>query len=372
MDGVPPIRSSIESVRIRGFRSIADAEIRDLPQAAVLIGENGSGKSNVLRFLEMLGRTATGIPGDFAGFVERQGGAGGQLFSGARDADRIGGELGMRIGGVEHGYRFELSATADDRLVFGGEWLRGGVDGGGWRSLGRGHGESALPEAAAAGDTNAAVVGRLLGGCAVYRFRNISERPGGIRDAEDHVRLRPDGSNLASVLYRLQRREPQRFGLLQQQIERILPAFGGFGIEDRRGRVRLRWRDRASGRTFGTRQTSDGSLRFFALATLLHLPHEALPDVIMLDDPELGMHPAAVSLLGGLIRSLSSWRQILVATQSPLLVDEFEPEQVYLLDRTDAGTTIRRRDRREFRDWIDSGSFTTGELWQQDLLDSLP
>ena len=383
MDGVLPIQRRIESVRIHGFRSIAHAELLDLPQAAVLIGMNGSGKSNVLRFLEMPGRAMSwlssqarlGTPGDFAEFVERQGGADDQLFRGAHVTNRMGGEIGMRIGGVRHGYRFELSITDDDRLVFGGEWLQGGPAGaadGGWKSLGRGHRESALPEETAAGNTNAAMVKQVLSDCAVYRFRNISERPGRPWDEDDHGQLRPDGSNLASVLHWLQRFQPRRYGLLQQQIERILPAFGGFDIEARYGRVRLRWRDRASDKTFGTHLTSDGSLQFFALATLLHLPHEALPDVILLDDPELGLHPAAVSLLGGMIRSLSSERQIIVATQSPLLVDEFDPEQVYAMDQTYDGTTIRRMDRPEFKEWVDSGRYTTGEIWQQNLMDSLP
>ena len=375
MDGVLPIQRRIESVRIHGFRSIAHAELLDLPQAAVLIGANGSGKSNVLRFLEMLGRTMPGPWTSFTEFIERQGGADDQLYRGTRFTNRVGGEIGMRIGGVEHGYRCELSATEDDRLVFSGEWLRGGPNGAvdrDWKSLGRGHRESALLEEAAAGNTSAGVVRLVLRELRVHRFRNIFERTGRPQDADDHVRLRPDGSNLAAILNWLQQLQPQRFGLLQQQIERILPAFGGFDIEARYGRVRLRWRDRVSGKTFGAHLTSAGSLQFFALATLLHLPHEALPDVILIDDPELGLHPAAVSLLGGMIRSLSLERQIIVATQSPLLVDEFYPDQVYAMDQTNDGTTIRRMDRPEFRDWVDSGRYTTGEIWQQNLMDVLP
>ena len=123
--------------------------------------------------------------------------------------------------------------------------------------------------------------------------------------------------------------------------------------------------------SFGAHLTSDGSLRFFALVTLLNLPPEMLPDVLLLDEPELGLHPAAVALIGDMIKSLATERQIIVATQSPLLVDVFELDEILVLDLVDGQTRFRRLDPGEYRLWLDE-SFTPGELWQKNLIGGRP
>ena len=140
-------------------------------------------------------------------------------------------------------------------------------------------------------------------------------------DVEDNNQLLSHGGNLAAVLHRLEREDIKRFELICKHIGRILPGFDRFVIEESYGKVLLRWKARGMDKTFGAHLTSDGSLRFFALVTLLNLPVEMLPDVLLLDEPELGLHPAAIALIGGMIKALSKKRQVIVATQSPLLVD---------------------------------------------------
>ena len=372
------IRNDIESLRIKGFRSIENIEMDGLPRVAVLIGANGSGKSNVLRFVEMLGWMTRRSGGRLAEFAERHGGGSGQLFRGAAFTERIEGEIGLRRGGVRHGYRFELACAADERLFFSREEMLAGAgpaQPGEWLTVGNGHSESAMPGEAVRGKdpTGAQIICETFAGCSVYHFRDTSASTGIRRncDPEDYARLRPDGSNLAAVLHWLERTNPGRLDWICRQIGRILPAFDRFGIERTYGRVRLRWKERGSDRTFGAHLTSDGSLRFFALATLLYLPAEALPDVILLDEPELGLHPAAVSLLGGMIRSLSAERQIVVATQSPQLVDALGADSVFVADLADGRTEVGRLDRERFSQWLEDG-YGVGELWQRNLIGGYP
>jgi len=123
-------------------------------------------------------------------------------------------------------------------------------------------------------------------------------------------------------------------------------------------------------RSFGAHLTSDGSLRFFALVTLLNLPPEMMPDVVLLDEPELGLHPAAITLVGDMIRALSKQRQVIVATQSPLLVDCFELDEIVVLELCEDATVFHRLNADEYRHWLDD--FTAGEIWQQNLFGGRP
>lgn len=103
--------------------------------------------------------------------------------------------------------------------------------------------------------------------------------------------------------------------MICRHVGRILPGFDGFVLEERCGKVFLQWSTRHSAKTFGAHLTSDGSLRFFALVTLLDLPPAMLPDVILLDEPELGMHPTAVDLVAEMVKAVGHTRQAVVATQ---------------------------------------------------------
>ena len=96
-----------------------------------------------------------------------------------------------------------------------------------------------------------------------------------------------------------------------------MTAFDRFDLAVRDGKVPLRWRADWGSRSFEASLTFDGSLRTFALVALINLPSEMLPDVVLLDEPELGLHPSVATLIGGVISSLFARRQVMVATQSP-------------------------------------------------------
>ena len=387
---VTPAR--IKAVRISGFRSLADVELLDLPNAAVLIGANGSGKSNILCFFEMLGAMAGG---GLAEFVARRGGADAQLFRGSKETPRMEAEIELCFGGDYcHGYRFALSRAANDRLYFSEEMIRPYPDKERWLSLGNGHSESMLPTAArgeipGVGITSPEIVANQFRRFSVYHLHDTSDSSGFTKswDASDSLRLRPDGGNLAPVLREMKRVAPDLLDRIQRQIARVLPVFEGFDIEEGYGRVTLRWKGKGWDGLFGSHLTSGGSLRFFTLATLLNLPPEGAPkvtpegppevtpealrDVILLDEPELGLHPAAVSLVGSMIQSLAAEQQIIVATQSPLLVDAFGLDEVFVLDLEDGRTEVGSRlEPAEYKDWLDG--FSAGEIWEKNLIGGRP
>ena len=371
----------IDYVRIRGFRSLADVELAEIPRAAVLIGANGSGKSNFIRFFEMLSWMLG--PRRLAEYVERQGGADDQLHGGNRRTPRLVAEVSLQTETGRNDYRFMLSYAHPDRFFFSEECFRFNSSAlpteAPWQYLESGHQEAEIVRVAQSGESydvnpiTARVIVNLLRGCDVYQFHDTSDTSDFKKrwDVEDNDHLRSYGSNLAAVLHRLEREDFKRFELICQHIGRVLPVFDRFQIEESYGKVLLRWKAKGTDKTFGAHLTSDGSLRFFSLVTLLNLPPEMLPDVLLLDEPELGLHPAAIALVGGMIKTLAEERQVIVATQSPLLVDAFGLDEIFVLDLQEGRTEFSKLDPDEYRVWLDD-SFTTGELWQKNLLGGRP
>ncbi len=376
-----PHRTTIESVKIRGFRSLADVDLAGLGPAVVLIGANGSGKSNLIRFFEMLSWMLRARR--LGEFVERQGGADDQLFGGRSTRAIIEAEIRLRTSQGRNDYSFALTHAHPDRFFFTREAFRFSQEGrqetAPWQYLGSGHREAAITEAAETPEdypvnpTTARVIVSLLRSCAIYQFHDTSDTSTFKRkwDVDSNSsELRSHGGNLAAVLYRLEHEDSRRYEWICHQISRVLPTFDRFTISERYGQVFLNWRARGQEKTFGAHLTSDGSLRFFALATLLNLPSEMLPQVLLLDEPELGLHPAAVSLVGDMIQSLSAERQVIVATQSPLLVDAFDIDEIIALNLKEGRTEPQILDRNRYREWLDK--FTAGELWQKNLLGGHP
>jgi len=377
----PQNPAAIESVHIRGFRSLADVQLVDLPKATVLIGANGSGKSNIIRFFEMVSWMLRSRR--LGEFVERNGGGDDQLFGGSRITSRIEAEISLRADRGRNDYRFTLAYAHPDRFFFAKEAFRFSDAArdteAPWQYLDSGHREAQIVEASqsaeypGANTQTARVITRLLRSCAVYQFHDTSDDSNfnKLWDVADNEQLRSHGGNLAAVLHRLEQEDFRRYEYICKQIGRILPGFDRFDIAERYGKVRLRWRPKWGDKTIGAHLTSDGSLRFFALATLLNLPPEMLPDVILLDEPELGLHPSAVDLVGGMINGLSAERQIIVATQSPLLVDTFELDEIFTLDLEKGQTHINRLDPEQYRIWLDD-DFTAGTLWKQSFFGGQP
>ena len=377
-----PESTRLKSVRIRGFRSLADVELSDLGSASILIGANGSGKSNFVRFFEMLGWMLRARR--LGEFVERHGGADDQLFGGSRITPAMQAEISLETQRGRNDYRFTLAHAHPDRLMFTEEAFRfSNVELPSealWTHLpGNGYREAEIvkaaqsPQSSEINRTTAQTITYLLRNCAVFQFHDTSDSSSfKMRwDMKENNTLRSNGGNLAAVLHRLEHEDHHRFELICRHIGRVLPVFDRFMIEDSYGKVELRWKAKGTDKTFGAHLTSDGSLRFFALVTLLNLPREMLPGVVLLDEPELGLHPAAIALIGGMIKALAVDVQVIAATQSPLLVDVFDLEEILVLEAKDGRTSFRRLATEDYRDWLDE-SFAPGELWQKNLIGGRP
>ncbi len=377
-----PEATRLKSIRISGFRSLESVELSDLGRATVLIGANGSGKSNFVRFFEMLSWMLRSRR--FEEFVELHGGADDQLFGGRRTTRAIRAEICLETARGRNDYRFTLTHAHPGRLVFTDEAFRFSrkdlPSKAPWTELADHVSREAQivdaaksPQPSHVNPTTARTIVNLLRNCAVYQFHDTSDSSSFKTpwETDDNISLRSNGGNLAAVLYRLEQEDHQRFELICRHIGRVLPVFDRFDIEDSYGKVRLRWKAKGTDKTFGAHLTSDGSLRFFALVTLLNLPRKMLPDVVLLDEPELGLHPAAIALMGDMIRALSADVQVIAATQSPLLVDVFDLEEIVVLEAKDGRTSCRRLAADDYRHWLDE-DFASGELWQKNLIGGRP
>lgn len=375
-----PIQGRVTHVSIEGFRNLAKIVNLELPQMALLIGANGVGKSNFIRFFEMLGWMLKGQ--NFQEFVLRQGGADNLLFMGARETQHIRATIRLETDAGWNDYRFALThLPADDTLIFVDEAYRysnknrnSEAD---WIALSSGTRESQLPtavkEAATVkAKTTARSVTHLLRQCVTYQFHDTSATANIKKawDQTDNARLRSDGANLAPVLLSLLDNDSRCYQRIVLRIQRVLPNFLDFVLEPSFGKVLLRWRGKQGDKTFGPDSTSDGSLRLFCLVTLLGLPDDMLPDVLFLDEPELGLHPFAIQLVAAMMRSLSATRQIVASTQSVTLVNEFSCEDLIVADQVEGAAHFRRLNEQDLAAWL--GLYQVGEMWERNILGGTP
>ncbi len=372
------LHSKIEHIEIKGFRSLEDIKV-DLGNLNVIIGANGAGKSNFIKFFEMLSWML--VERNLGGFIEQNGGADDQLFGGNKKTPRLSAEIYLRTGKGRNDYRFSLAYGEPDRLFFTEEKFRFSSEGketkAKWNSLDSGHREAEIVNKRHDGDTAATTAKILVGllrNYSTYQFHDTSTGSAFKTscEADDVSNLRRNGGNLAAVLFWLHDNDGKRYDMIRRQIARILPGFDDFELEPRYGKISLRWRSKnLPDKTMGAHLTSDGSLRLFALVTLLNLPTEMLPDVIMLDEPELGLHPAGVVLIGSMIRSVSKEKQVIIATQSPLLVNSFEVDEIIVAECRDGRSIFTQKSSSDYQDWLED-DFKVGDLWLKNLLGGRP
>ncbi|MBI2091809.1 MAG: AAA family ATPase [Deltaproteobacteria bacterium] len=192
-------------------------------------------------------------------------------------------------------------------------------------------------------------------------------------DVNDNRYLRPDGSNLAAFLYYLRRKHETTYSLIRRAVQRVTPFFNDFILNPQKlnpDKIRLEWQHKSSEAYFDASSFSDGTVRFIALATLFLQPDNYLPSVVLVDEPELGLHPYAITMLASLVKQASIKTQVIVSTQSPLLLDHFQPEDVLIADRVDGGTQFTRLDSTKLTGWLEN--YSLGQLWEKNEFGGRP
>jgi predicted ATPase len=284
----------------------------------------------------------------------------------------------MRFDFGRNGYSFALAPSAGDNMFFLREdtHFRGDLVSDGGPLLGVGHKEARLPDAAREIPHRAPhYVMQGVRNWVVYHFHDTSEAspPKLTQDVDDNRTLRPDAANLAAFSYRLQQQHHDAFRRITEHVRRIAPFIAEFRLAPlaaRPDKIKFEWRQHDSDAYFDAASLSDGTLRFICLATLLLQPRHLMPSVILIDEPELGLHPAALTLLAEMLRGASASTQILAATQSVTLLDHLTPDEVIVAEQVDNASTFRRLEEVALRDWMED--YSLGELWLKNVLGGRP
>ncbi len=355
----------LDRLTVRGFKSIRALEDFELRDLNVLIGANGAGKSNFISLFQMLAALADG---NLQRYVGQHDGPDALLFNARKRTPQMDIEFYFGV----NSYHISL-IPGGQRLIFAREETRFyGYYGEKTHPLGSGHDEARLRQVV--GDTFAPHVRAAIAGWRVFHFHDTSlSAP--VRQAQelrDNLRLKPDASNLAPFVRFLRDSRPQHYQRIVETIRQVAPFFGDFVHRaEPPARIELEWFELGDPDTpRGPRQLSDGTLRFICLATLLLQPTDLQPDTILIDEPELGLHPYALAVLAGLLRQASAARQLIVSTQSAELVSEFQPEDVVVVGRADGASTFQRLAAPSLADWL--RDYALGELWKMNIFGGRP
>jgi predicted ATPase len=370
---------AIKKLTIEGFKSIRKLENFELRSLNVLIGPNGAGKSNFVRFFWLLREL---IEQRLQKAVAMEGGADACVYMGPRITQRL---LAKFYFGA-NGYEFELVPTADNRLVFADEAtdFSGQLKDHIRRSLGSGHFESVLrnhkddPGIRAQRGVPYHVF-NTVSSWVVYHFHDTSATAGVRRQGaiNDNETLRSNAENLAAFLFRIRQTNPAEYEKIRDTVRLAAPFFDDFKLRPvptNPELIQLEWLQKDSDYPFRASQLSDGTLRFICLATALLQP--LTPPTMLFDEPELGLHPYALTLLAGLFqqaaRSHGNYisKQIIVSTQSALLLNEFAPEDVVIVERFQGESTFRQLKGNDLSEWLKE--YSLGELWQKNVLGGRP
>lgn len=359
--------SRVKSLTVSGYKSIRELKNFPLNSLNVLVGANGAGKTNFINLFRLLNEM---YEQQLQLYVQKQGGPDSLLHFGRGTSERLHAEFYFSA----NGYKFDLVPTSDNRLVFeleqswfGGVFYRTSSS----STLGAGHTESKLKDAK---DRYSPYVRESVSNWRVYHFHDTSDtaKVKQRHAANDNLRLKPDAANLAAYLRMLKEKHEAEYQRIIETIRLVMPFFDDF--VHRPGEpeyVELEWQQKGKPDTpFKAHMLSDGSLRFICLATLLLQPVSLLPDTILIDEPELGLHPYAITVLVDIFKQVAEDKQLIVSTQSVELVNELSPQDVVVVDQEEGASTFRRYTEEELSGWLQE--YSMGEIWKRNILGGRP
>lgn len=407
-------RVKLKSIELFGFKSINKdgQKIHFQDDAVVLLGSNGSGKSNFISFFTMLNQFSQTA---FQSFIAENDFANAFLFYGIKQTQDIRIVIRFCFASTPSmilKYSLVLSSDSVNNFLFEKEILQSDtkhifLENNEARKdsiitgintlenfevnlftqktlkLGESERKSLTSEEKQKLEKQIINIGAmksllaLCSDCQTYQFHDTSKSSPikGKGYINDNKKLNADGSNLAAYLYFLQIKHKKYYDRIVRYIQKVFPKFGNFDLYPsplNENYISLNWREKKSDYLFGPHQLSDGSLRFMCLATLLLQPPELIMPVIILDEPELGLHPSAISILVGMINIATENAQVIMATQSTRLVDEFEARNIVIVERnqeTDA-TEFKTLDEEKLKEWLEE--YSLSELWEKNVFGGRP
>lgn len=354
----------LSRIVISGYKSIEHCDIM-MNNLNVLIGANGAGKSNFISFFKLIYSL---LDKKLQLFIGKQGGPDAVLHFGRKRTKALSSELYFG----NNGYKFTLEPTQDNKMLFSSENFWWNIRGD-W-SIGSGYLESEAEKQKEKTRIYNYTVPAMKS-WQVYHFHDTSESAlvKQKHDINDNERLRSDASNLAAFLYMLQEAYPNNYQRIVKTVQLAAPFFEDFSLRPdplSKEKIELEWKERDGDAPFKAHYMSDGTLRFICLVTVLMQPSKLLPKTILIDEPELGLHPYAINLLASIIRSVSQETQLIISTQSTDLLNGFDPENVVVTDFKDGRTSFNRLNSKNLENWLDD--YTLGELWHKNLLGGKP
>ena len=366
--------AELDYITIQGFKSIASIEKLEMRSINIVIGPNGSGKSNFIGVFAFLNAIRDGKLKDY---VAKAGGAEKVLHFGSKTTPKL--SLHLSFEDELNQYSLDLSPTDSGDLYRSNETVYFWGDKEKYKKpwndpvIGRVSGEAGISDPKVT--KVASYVRDHLASWRLYHLHDTGpssplKKPASVDDNEF---LRGDGSNLAAFLYLLKEKHTTAYSLIRRTVQRVTPFFDDFRLKPRKlneATIQLEWSHKNSDQYFDATSFSDGTLRFIALATLLLQPEEFRPSIILIDEPELGLHPYAITMLGQLIKLAATKTQVIIGTQSPLLLDQFKPEDVLVANRVEGSTTLTRLENDKLQSWLED--YSLGQLWEKNEFGGRP
>ncbi len=365
--------SKLSKLTIKGYKSIQNLENFELGNLNILLGANGAGKSNFISVFKLL---ADMYEQNLQLYIQKNGGADTLLHYGRKKTQKM--SMGFYF--QANGYEFSLIPTKDNRLIFEKEELcyTGFYYNSNKRALitpssaniGSAHSEAILKNST---HKYSQYIKPAIESWRVYHFHDTSDTAlvKQTHSATDNLRLKTEAANLAAFLMRLKKDYIESYQQIVKIIQLVAPFFADFVQRDHEQTIQLEWFEKGNLDTpFKAHVLSDGTLRFICLATLLLQPFELMNDTILIDEPELGLHPYALAVLADLIKRAAEQKQLIISTQSTELINHFSADDIIVVDRVNDTSTFKRLDEELLKDWLED--YTLADLWKQNIIGGRP
>lgn len=349
---------AIDSIEIEGYKSIKKAELQLRP-LNILIGSNGSGKSNFISFFEFLHHL---YEQKLEEYISLGGGQEKILFQGSKVTSKIKAHLSFNSG--VNGYSFTLTSGVDN-MIFTEEnlWFRNNP----WSMTSYSSQAKVKTNNTGRGE----YINKHLRSFRKYHFHDTGRNSPFSQTSHvdnDFYFLYEEGNNLAAFLNFIKGFDEIVYRRIIKTIQSIAPYFSDFYFQpNENGYLRLQWQSKYNSTIYGANDLSDGTIRFIALSTLFMQPN--LPSSIIIDEPELGLHPFAIAKLAGMIKSVTSKGvQVILATQSADLVNHFTANDIVTVDQINGESVFNRLNEENLEKWLEE--YNIGDLWQKNIISS--